>query len=164
MADDSGDGLQFDQAEYTEEAAKAAQACAVCRNALGTQYYLANDRIVCERCVGTLNKALTGGSGLVRFAKATLLGLGAGAVGAGLYFAVVKLTGYELGLIAIVVGFLVGFAVRTGAGGRGGRPYQALAIVITYAAIVVTNIPFIVQGIDQRSSAQTDPANIAKVT
>ena len=39
-------------------------------------------------------------------------------------------------LIAIVVGLFVGRAVRWGSGGRGGRLYQGLAVVLTYLAIV----------------------------
>jgi len=55
--------------------------------------------------------------------------------GAILYFAVAKITGYEIGLISIVVGLLVGKAVKMGAGGRGGWRYQALAIALCYLSI-----------------------------
>ena len=46
-----------------------------------------------------------------------------------------KATGYEIGLVAIVVGLLVGGAVRKGSGARGGWFYQLMAVALTYAAI-----------------------------
>ena len=57
----------------------------------------------------------------------------AGALGWGL---VTQLTGYEIGLIAVAVGWLVGGAVRLGSKGLGGKPFQALAVALTYLAIV----------------------------
>jgi len=66
-------------------------------------------------------------------------------VGAAIYFAIVTLTGYETGLVAIAVGFLVGAGVRMGSHGKGGMPYQALALAVTYF-VVVTYVPFIIEG------------------
>ncbi|MEM9189848.1 MAG: hypothetical protein AAGF12_11770 [Myxococcota bacterium] len=66
---------------------------------------------------------------------------GEGLVGAGIWYAVRAVSGYELGLLALLVGFMVGYAVRTGAYGMGGRFYQGLAVVVTYVAICLTYIP-----------------------
>ena len=49
--------------------------------------------------------------------------LGAGA-GAALYFIILATTGYEIGLVAILVGFIVGKAVHAGSRARGGAGYQ----------------------------------------
>jgi hypothetical protein len=68
--------------------------------------------------------------------RAVVFGVAAALLGAGMYFGFSALTGWELGLIAIVVGFLVGHAVKKGGRGRGGPAYQALAIFLTYSAIV----------------------------
>ena len=67
------------------------------------------------------------------------------AVGSGGWYAILKLLNMELGLIAIVVGLMVGFAVRWGSEGRGGWLYQGLAILLTYCSIVSTYMPFIIQ-------------------
>src|SRR2546422_2854982 len=56
-------------------------------------------------------------------------------LGAGLYFGIEAATGYELGLVAVVVGLMVGGAVRKGSNGRGGWRYQALAMFLTYCAV-----------------------------
>jgi hypothetical protein len=74
-------------------------------------------------------------------------------VGAGIYYAILVLTGYEVGLVAILVGWFVGQAVHRGAGGRGGWAYQSLAVGLTYFAIVSTYIPMIVKGINEKPAA-----------
>jgi hypothetical protein len=84
-----------------------------------------------------------GSAGLVR---AIVFGLGAGAASALLYYVVLRLSGYHIGLLAIAVGWLVGQGVRVGSGGRGGALYQALALVITYLAIVTSYVPMVLEG------------------
>lgn len=168
MPDRPEDDLQLDQADYVEGAKASAKACSACSGSLGAQYFIANNHVVCESCVEQLNAQRSMGSPISRVSLAVVLGLVAGALGAGLYFAIAKLTGYEFGLIAIVVGFAVGAAVRWGSGGRGGKPYQILAVFITYAAIVSTYIPAVVEGFNmsmaQEANLEKDPEKIAKVT
>ena len=82
-------------------------------------------------------------------------------MGSALYYAVSALTGYEVGLIAIVVGFAVGSAVRWGSNGRGGKRYQALAMMLTYLAIVTTYIPPIIQGFREAAADESAVAEAA---
>jgi hypothetical protein len=141
--------LQFDTAEPAggHGATMTALACSVCNAEISTSYYEVNSAILCMSCRSTLRVQLTGGSGSARFTKAIGLGLLAAAAGSALYYGILALTGYEIGLVAIAVGFLVGRAVNRGSQGRGGRAYQALAVGLTYFAIVTTYIPFIVKSI-----------------
>src|SRR5258708_27620060 len=88
-------------------------------------------------------RCLRAAAGAGAFPRAALAGLGAAAVGAGIYIAVRYATGYQVGLISILVGFLVGRAVHWGSRGRGGWPYQALAMVLTYLAIVSIYVPIL---------------------
>ncbi len=168
MSDRPEDDLQFDQADYGEEPNAAAHACSACAGPLGAQYFLVNNQVACKACVDQVKALRSKGSPYARFGLATVLGLIAGALGAGLYFGIAKLTGYEFGLIAIVVGFAVGAAVNWGSGGRGGKPYQFLAVFITYAAIVGTYVPAIVDGFNagaaQEVVLESDSEKIAKVT
>src|SRR4051812_14605645 len=122
------EGLQFEQAEYQGPVA-AAPTCAACKQPIADSYYAINGSVFCERCRHLIQAHLTGGSGLRRFLRAGLFGAGAAVGGFVLYYGVLKLTGYEIGLISILVGFMVGTAVRSGARHRGGWAYQALAIV-----------------------------------
>ncbi|MBI5368446.1 MAG: hypothetical protein HZA54_15525 [Planctomycetes bacterium] len=157
--------ISFDRAEPRRAegpggAAGAAAACAVCRRPLTDEYYACGDKTVCPGCrIGVL-QALTGGSTAWRLARASVAGLGAAAVGAGIYFAISALTGYEFGLIAVVVGMMVGGAVRWGSQGRGGWQFQVLAIFLTYGAIVSTYVPLILKSIRERppQAAPAPPA------
>jgi hypothetical protein len=146
--------LQFDRAEFENPAAAQAQ-CAECNRSLTGSYYDVNGRTVCEACRYTIESRSLAGSGAGRFLRAAGAGLGAAIAGALLYYAISALTGYEFGLIAIVVGFAVGSAVRWGSNGRGGWMYQSLAILLTYFAIVSTYIPPIVEGLRTAQAAET---------
>ena len=147
--------LQFDRAERTTSGGTAGMSCVQCNQPVTGSYYEANGRIVCPACRNRILAGWNNGSGSGRFAKAFGLGLAAAAAGAALYYAIAALTGYEFGLVAIVVGLLVGGAVRRGSNGRGGWRYQALAMCLTYSAIVVTYVPQIIKAATQQRAAAT---------
>jgi hypothetical protein len=93
-----------------------------------------------------------------------MYGLGAALAGCALYATVAIVTGLEIGLIAIVVGFMVGKAIRRGSNGLGGRPRQVMAVVLTYFAITTSYIPvFIHQTMKaprpEQQSAQSAPGS-----
>lgn len=142
--------LQFDRAEPTTAAAPTS--CTVCKQPLQNTYYAINGRAVCPSCRDKVALHAAGGS----FANALLLGLGAAALGAGIYFGIEALTGYEFGLVAVVVGLLVGNAVRKGSRGAGGWRYQALAIGLTYLSVVVTDSSLMVRAALQERGARID--------
>lgn len=144
--------MQFDRAEFKGDPAPVT--CASCGSAIRSAYYQVGQAIACEQCRWRIESDATGGSSVGRFLKATVLGVMAAAVGAGVYYAVRALTGYEFGLIAIVVGVLVGGAVRMGSAHRGGVPYQLLAMFLTYASIVSAYIPEIAKGFRESAVAE----------
>jgi hypothetical protein len=129
--------LQFDEAEYAESEASV-PACAACKREIADEYYSVDGAIVCGECRRNIADALEGGSGMRRLVRATLFGVGAAAAGFAIYFGVMYVTNYEIGLISILVGFMVGAAVRAGSGGRGGWLYQLLAVFLVYSAIVAS--------------------------
>ena len=138
--------LQFDAAEPTPGAEeKATVSCAACSTQITTHYYQVNGAITCARCRHAAEQSLHSGSRGGRVGRALGLGLLAAIAGAGVYYAILAATGYEIGLVSIAVGWMVGIAVNRGSNGRGGRAYQLLAVGLTYAAIVSTYIPFIVK-------------------
>ncbi len=157
-------GLQFDRAE-TPSAAPAGSACVVCKQPLSGTYFEVNGKTVCPTCRDRLDAELNKYSPGLRFARALGLGAGAAVIGAGIYYGISAATGYEFGLVAIVVGLLVGKAVRKGSGGRGGWRYQALAMALTYCAIVATYAPYVFKGVRESMDARAnrDSSQVATV-
>src|SRR5437899_7026137 len=154
--------LQFDHADRGPTPAELT--CAACKQPIRAAYYDINGNLTCQRCRGQIVGAWNRGSPAARFAKALLLGGVAAALGAGLYFGIEALTGYEFGLVAVVVGFVVGAAVRKGSNGRGGWRYQALAMFLTYSAVVATDSSLIARELGQQLLAHRDSAQAAANT
>lgn len=159
MTDQEGQPLQFDSAEPSAGSAEDVT-CAVCKNAIVGSYHMANQAVICANCRKNLETEMASGSSTGRFGRALLFGLGGALVGAGIYYAVLAITDLEIGLIAIVVGWLVGLGVSKGSRGRGGWVYQTLAVALTYSAIVSTYVPFIIQGFREQSITATKPDSL----
>ena len=149
--------LQFDRAEPATAGAVAPTSCTVCKQPLVGSYYAINGRAVCASCHDKVAQHAASGS----FITAFLLGLGAAALGAGIYFGIEALTGYEFGLVAVVVGLLVGNAVRKGSRGFGGWRYQALAIALTYLSVVVTDASLVIRAAIQDKGTLSDSAAVS---
>jgi len=151
--------LQFDHAERAGQT--PGTTCSFCQQPVAGSYYEINGKVACLGCRGQIMAAWNRGSPARRFGKALGLGAAAAALGAGVYFGVEALTGYEFGLIAVVVGLLVGAAVRKGSSGRGGWRYQVLAMFLTYSAVVVTDSTLIARELRKEIQARADSAGVA---
>jgi hypothetical protein len=146
--------LQFDRAEYVA----AERTCSACGITIRSQYFTGNGKTLCTECHGKVQAALAHGSPGGRFFAALGWGSAGAVLGAALYYGIREATGYELGLVAIVVGVLVGKGVARGARGRGGGGYQLMAVVLTYFAIVLTYLPAIYQAWQQhQAESATNP-------
>lgn len=142
--------LRFDERDSSPQAPPS---CSACGAAIASSYYEAGGAVVCPPCKEATEQHAAAGGGTGRMARAALYGLGGAIAGAALYYAIVALTGYEIGLVAIAVGWLVGRAVQIGSAERGGRLYQGLAVLLTYLAIVSTYVPFIVGSVTGDTAA-----------
>ncbi len=166
MSDPASGSLQFDHADRPGQ--PSGPSCAVCQQPISSAYFEINGNVTCQRCRGQIVAAWNRGSPGRRLAKALGLGAGAALLGAALYFGIEALTGYEFGLVAIVVGLMVGGAVRKGSNGRGGWRYQALAMFLTYSAIVATDSSMIAREVRNEMRARadsvraTDDASVAR--
>jgi hypothetical protein len=143
-------GLQLDRAEFE---GSPATSCGACAKALTTEYFEANGAVICADCCAALRAVGTAGTSLTRGIRALGAGAAAAVGGSILYYAILAISGYEFGLIAIVVGMAVGKAVNWGAHGRGGWRYQTMAIALTYLAIVSSYVPIIVSEIRKQPAA-----------
>ncbi|HXV60803.1 MAG TPA: hypothetical protein VEK15_08920 [Vicinamibacteria bacterium] len=149
--------LRFDKADLGKSGGEA-PTCEFCLNDIQGSYYDVNGQTACESCLRQVESARSQGTPVGRAFRALFWGGLGGLVGAGIYYAVLALSGYEVGLVAIIVGVLVGFGVRKGSNGVGGRRYQVLAVAIAYLSIVSTYIPFIVEEIMKQGEAMEEPA------
>ena len=132
--------LQFEQADFAA-AQPAGAVCMVAAHPIKDTYFELNGRLLCPACREDLERQLGSGSPWRRVGKAVGLGLLAAIAGSVGWYLIRRATGYEIGLIAIAVGFLVGKAVRMGSENRGGRGYQLLAVFLTYSAVAFANGP-----------------------
>jgi hypothetical protein len=68
-----------------------------------------------------------------------------------LYAAIVWVTKFELALMAILVGYVVGKAVLRGARGLGGRRCQIVAVMLTYFSIAASNLPMMFKAVAEKA-------------
>jgi hypothetical protein len=151
------DDLQFERAEF---GAAPARNCTGCHQPIAGPYFDVNGQPFCEACTASIRQAHGDSPGGAAFARAVAAGLIAGAIGSSLFYLVEKISGYQLSILAIAVGFLVGRAVRWATGGRGGVIYQILAVVLTYAAIAFSWLPFVAE----RQGASLDVLDVVLQT
>ena len=135
----SVDDLQFHRAEAAP-ADTAEHACAVCKQAISNTYFRAAGRLVCPTCAGLIEKG-TQAPRPSSLGRAALYGAAAAVAGSVIYATVAIVTDMSIGLVAILVGIMVGKAIRHASGGLGGRPQQILAVVLTYLAITTSYFP-----------------------
>ena len=160
--------LQFEHAEPLSPAtapALSGKSCVACKQPIANTYYHAQGQVVCPSCAERIQSGQQAAPAL-SLARAALYGAGAALAGCLLYAAVTITTGLNIGLIAIVVGYMVGKAIRQGSNGLGGRPQQILAVTLTYFAITTSYIPAYIYHIAKRppsvaQSGQTPGQGVA---
>jgi hypothetical protein len=130
---------QFQTAEFSSER-PVEDVCALCRQPVSGTYYRIRGAMACPACTQQvlLRKPEDTHAAFVR---AVLFGCGAALVGLILYSAVGILFHLEIGFISLAVGYMVGKAMMKGSGEIGGRRYQWVAVVLTYAAVTVSAVP-----------------------
>jgi hypothetical protein len=128
------DSLQFQKAEFAD----SRPVCAGCKNPIEGAYYQYGGRAICAACSEHVRAAALMPQVAPSLAKPLLYGAGAAMVCSAAYAVITMVTGLELALIAILVGYLVGRAVRIGANGAGARPLQIMAVALTYLSITMS--------------------------
>lgn len=157
--------LQFDTAEPTVQTAGDARACTECKTQIQSVYHMSSGQVICSGCRIRMEGAGRVDEGpAVRFFRALLFGTGAAVAGTAIYAAILMLTGSNIGLIALLVGFMVGRAVQVGSRERGGWGYQSLAIGLTYLSIVTSFTPMVVEGLRQSGAMADVPAAVVYLT
>jgi hypothetical protein len=145
--------LQFDAAVHADPSAEATR-CANCRSPIVDRYFAAGGAILCASCKSALERTLSAPATAGGMVRAVLFGLVAAVIGAAIYLGVLA-TGWEIALVAILVGWIVGWAVRRGAG-TGGRRFQLLAVALTYLAIATAYAPVMLSMSTDKTSTASD--------
>lgn len=140
VAESAGSALSFERAEF-ENPPPVALACGYCGQALKGQYWEISKRPACESCRNLVQRELSASTSHRHFLRAVGYGLGAAVAGSVVWELIEKVFHAQVGLVAIGIGYVVGRAVRKGAGGFGARRYQVLALLLTYSSIALASLP-----------------------
>jgi hypothetical protein len=141
-------GLQFRRAVPIDDG-PAVDRCVACKMPIHGTYYHAAGQKVCPECAQRIQQGQQTAPP-VSLAKAFLYGGAAALAGCTIYALVAIVLHAEIGLISILVGYMVGTAIRKASGGRGGRPQQILAVALTYFAITTSYIPVLIYSAMQK--------------
>ena len=146
------DSLQFEKADF----AGGGPACTVCKAAIDRTYFHLAGQVICPACAEKTQTAQQRPDHSLVM-KGLFYGLGAAILCAIGYAIFTYVTNFEVALIAIGVGYVVGTAVRKGSRGLGGRRCQIAAVVLTYFAITISYVPLLIQG--AREAAKKEAAS-----
>ena len=92
------------------------------------------------------------------FIKAVVFGIGAAILGCALYAGFTMVTHIYIGIISLGVGWLIAKAMKQGSDGIGGKRYQIVAVVLTYLAVSMAEVPIALYAADKNLSALAIPA------
>jgi hypothetical protein len=132
------DAPQWTTAQY--EQPQAIDRCRFCSTPLATEYYRVRGQTACASCAAAAREGSPAESNAA-FIRALLFGIAAAIVGLIGYAAFTIATSLYVGYVALGVGYIVARAMKFGSRGLGGRPFQIAAVVLTYLAIALAEIP-----------------------
>jgi hypothetical protein len=129
--------LSFERADFSAE--RPAASCVWCTRGLGADYFDVQGARVCSVCAGRAREHSPADT-RAAFVRSVLFGMIAAGISGLAYFSLCRLPGGEyLMFTSIGVGYVIGKAMRAGSNGVGGRRYQVMAAVLTYAAVVIAS-------------------------
>ena len=96
-----------------------------------------NEIFLCEPCKNEVEKVLKAETQNPNIVMALILGSVAGVVAGVIWYFFSILTGYQIGYIAIGVGFIIGWAVIFGSGQKRGAALQIMSAAITLVTLFI---------------------------
>jgi hypothetical protein len=158
FGDGTGTTPQFETAEF--QAKPGTDTCSVCNQKISGTYFRINDQMACSACTERLKYSIPKDSHAA-FARAVTFGAVAAIAGLVLYAGFGIVTGLMIGYVSLAVGWLVGKAMMKGSGGLGGRRYQLVAVLFTYAAVSMAAIPMAIADHSKEDSKKEDKKSAA---
>ena len=148
---------QFATAEYAH--LPATETCTMCGRLLSESYYRVQEKKICNACAERVQETFPRDNHAT-FSRALLLGVGAAVVGLAVYAGFTIVTHIYLGYLALGVGWLVAKSMMKGSGGVGGRRYQVAAVLLTYAAISLAEVPILIYHLLQNPKVHVGLAEV----
>ena len=136
----NGTGTAPNAPQFHTNEVPGTQTCKFCGMAIGGQYYRVGQHMACGACAEKVRQ-LGPQNPHGAFVRAVVFGVAAAIAGLVIYAVFEIMTGWIIGYISLLVGFMVGKAMMAGSGGWGGRRYQVVAALLTYAAVSLAAIP-----------------------
>src|ERR1700761_8702629 len=128
-------GLDFNRADYGGRPESVD--CILCSRGLNGEYFDVEGSRVCHRCAERA-RTISPGHSMAAFWRSVITGALAAALAGTIYFLLFRAThGSWMVFAGVGVGYLVGYAMRLGSGGVGGRRYQVMAALLTYIAVML---------------------------
>ncbi len=94
------------------------------------------ETFLCAQCLTETQAALEEETHNPNIPLALVFGLGAAVVAGFIWYFLVTLTGWQVGIVAILMGWLVGQGIVWGAGHKRGAPLQWISVLLTIVAIL----------------------------
>jgi hypothetical protein len=156
--------MQFDRAVNKDGAAKGpGVVCSMCNRSIVEKYWTLGDQPTCISCKSKTEREAAKAKGAGTFAWSAFYGFGAAIGGAILYYAVIKILNLEMALVAIAIGYMVGYAMRKGANGWGGKRFQIAAVGLTYLSVGMAYVPLVLEGARDAKKAAKATADSLRV-
>ncbi len=143
--------MQFDRAEF-RPGTDGGLRCQYTGKPVVGRYYQLNGQIASAEFVESQLDPKSMGTKAGRFFGALGLGLGAAILGAVVWGGIRALTGYDIGIIAALAGWVIGIAVGAGSKHNGGILYRLMALLFVWLCISWSFIPETYHGIDASMS------------
>jgi hypothetical protein len=159
------DALQFRRAQpINSEESPAQESCVACKQLIQGEYFKVQSQVICPECAEKIQAGRQAAKSVPLF-RPVIYGAGAAVAGCILY-AIPLAIGFQIGIVALAVGWMVGKAIRYGSYGLGGRPLQILALTLTYFAISTSIVPALFftgmkKAVAARSAAKSQSASAA---
>jgi hypothetical protein len=125
----------------------------MCATVIESSYFQLSGRTVCPACADRVGAKLSRPANSMVF-RGLLYGAGAALACSICYAIITVVTGMELAIAAIAVGYLIGRAVRIGSNGLGGRRCQIIAVALTYLSITTAYLPLLIKGAREQIQAK----------
>jgi len=93
---------------------------------------------VCANCASALEQALQAETSGANIVGAVLFGLGCALIAALVWYGVVVISNYQLGIVAVLIGWLVGQATMLGARRKRGLAVQVISVLSTAIAMLLS--------------------------